>query len=234
LVPLSTIASYNNILIIELLLSEKWNEGLALKNFLEMSDFDNVKVCYKSCKKPNQFMDFLKKTSIKYDIIHISAHGNIEDEEIDDPHIQLSHPAWKIYGYDFDEGIFKDKLVCLSVCLVGNKSFVEPFIFLTDAKYVIGTSKEVDPKDTRKWFEEFYDQLINDEKSIVTAFNSTNKRVRMISPYTGRRIIMSLYNRDKMRFDNWRIDAIIEAWEEEDIGCDRSNIKEYKSVVRAW
>jgi hypothetical protein len=124
-------------------------EGDMLANILEMASYDYFELRTVSNKR--DLLDLLEDRQYmrKFRIVHLSGHG---DEE--DPNFLL--PRGSINASAFPKGCFKNRTVCLSGCTLGKRSFVDPFMSQTNARFVLGPRRSVSFIDATLFFLTFY------------------------------------------------------------------------------
>ena len=161
-------ARNNNLFIIECIpRSEKLNESLVLSNVLRMTEPDAIHT--QAVKSKSQMLGYLrsKRDLLRFDFVHISAHGGDDNESIDLPQRSL-RPE------EFPEGCFSRQTVTLSACGMSRTDFVSEFMETTRASHVIAPVHDVQFIDAAVWFINLYYLVLHHKYTPEGAFERTN------------------------------------------------------------
>jgi hypothetical protein len=151
--------------------AEKLNESLVLSNFLRMTEPDAIQA--HSIGSKFQIVRYLARKAdlLKFDFLHISAHGGADNESIDLPRGSLRPD-------EFPAGCFSRQTVTLSACGMSRTGFVNEFMETTGASHVIAPLHDVDFIDAAVWFINFYYLVLHHKYTPEGAFERTNSVLR--------------------------------------------------------
>ena len=138
-------------------------EGAMLFEFLRMAIPDRVEL--KHIKGKNDFFNELNANNSK--IIHISCHGNIDDEG----NFCMVMPKGNIFPNEFYESDhLKGRNVVITGCFLGRKDFADEFLERTHAESLIAPMKELDFLDSAMWCVNFYYLLLTKGYTFAKGF----------------------------------------------------------------
>ncbi len=132
--------------------TEDLREGALLYEFLNM--FNKYSIELHQIRSKNDFIDNLYSNNSK--VIHISCHGNTDDEG----NFYMEMPKGIVYPADLyeDDGL-KGRDVILTACLLGHGDFANEFLDNTQAKSLIAPMNEIEFSDSAMWCVNFYHHL---------------------------------------------------------------------------
>jgi hypothetical protein len=164
----TVVAKNKKLLIIESIpKSGKLNESLVLSSFLKMTEPKAIHT--RVIKSKSQMLNYLtnKKDLLKFDFVHVSAHGGDDNESIE-------LPQGVLRPEEFPEGCFSRQIVTLSACGMSRTDFISEFIETTGASRVIAPVHDVEFIDAAVWFINFYYLVLHHQYTAEGAFERTN------------------------------------------------------------
>jgi len=161
-------ASRNELFILECTPKCDHREGEVLFNFLDMTEPDTLFI--RDFTTKNEFLGYLrrKKNLDGCDVIHLSGHGDSYTNTFD-------LPQGRVLPDEFPKGCFEGKIVTLSACALARKQFMDPFIAVTKADYVIGPMYDVEFADAAIWYLNYYYLILHHNFTPVGALDRTNR-----------------------------------------------------------
>lgn len=161
------------ILIIDCTPNDEPSEGRLLKEFFQICKLYKPVKASPLCYKIKSKRDFLNKlnTGKKYDIIHISAHG--------DENGLGNGRTWQAKPEDISKTNHKATLVFANACLANRKVFADAF----KGKYFLAPQTQVEWIDAAIFSLIFFKRYIVDGKGMRSAFNHARKMTKASRDY---------------------------------------------------
>ena len=166
-----------NILILDCTPKDEPSEGRLLKEFFQICKLYKPAKASSLCYKINSKRSFLQKlnTGKRYNIIHISAHGELKKGKIGIGNGR----TWLATPEEIEKTNHKATLVFVNACLANRKVIADAF----KSKYFLAPVTEVEWIKAALFSLMFYKRYIVDGVSMRSAFEYARRNTQTCSDY---------------------------------------------------